>query len=244
VSASWKVYESSQSAAEACATHIVSVLDTPLRGGTDVAIAVSGGSTPKLMFDCLARSEFDWNKVHLFQVDERGVPPDHPDSNYLMTEEHLIRPGRLPQRNVHRVHAELGPDVAARQYASEIREFFSLEPGELPHFDLVHLGVGPDGHTASLFPGEPMIDDRDGFTAAVWVEKMQQWRITLLPGVLLAARNTAVLAAGADKADALDKVLQGPYLPKEYPSQIIARNSRRASWFLDKAAAAKLAGNG
>lgn len=235
-----KISDSTPAAAEACAAAVVSVIDAASRGGGQAAIAVSGGSTPKLMFGHLAESDVNWSKVHLFWVDERGVPPTDPQSNYRMTEECLIRPASIPQRNIHRMPAELEPEVAARRYASEIREFFRLEDGELPHFDLVHLGVGPDAHIASLFPGEPLIDDRDGLTAALWVEKMHQFRITLLPGVLLAARNSVVLACGPDKADALNHVFRNSYAPKEYPAQIIAQHSPRATWFFDKDAAAKI----
>jgi 6-phosphogluconolactonase len=102
----------------------------------------------------------------------------------------------------------------------------------LPEFDVIHQGMGPDGHTASLFPGDPRIDDRKGIAAALWVEKMKQWRITLLPGVLLSARSTAMLVTGADKAPALEAVLNGPYEPREFPSRIMAREGRDVNWFL------------
>ncbi len=240
MSAHWKSYPTVEAAAEACAVHTLAVVEAALQGGSEVSVALSGGSTPKLMFGHIARSATDWSNVHLFWVDERGVPPTHDDSNYRMTEEFLIRPGRIPHRNVHRVRAELAPEIAAKNYNSEIREFFSLEPGELPHFDLVHLGVGGDAHTASLFPGEPLIEDREKLVAPVWVEKFRQWRITLLPGVLLAARHTAVLACGPDKAEAMHHVLRGAYDPLRYPAQIVAHHSRRASWFLDEAAASQL----
>lgn len=241
MSAHWKTYPTVEATAEACAVHVVSVLEAALQGGSEVTLAVSGGSSPKPMFAHLARSGMDWSKIHLFWVDERGVPPTHADSNYRMTEEFLIRPARIPHRNVHRVRAELAPEVAAKHYEAEIREFFGVEPGELPHFDLIHLGVGPDAHTASLFPGEPLIEDREKLVSAVWVEKMKQWRITLLPGVLLSARHAAVLVCGSDKSDAMRKVLRDPYDPLHYPAQIVAHHSRRASWFLDEAAAAELA---
>lgn len=240
MSANWKTYPTLEATAEACAVHVMSVLDAASQGGGPVTLAVSGGSTPKLMFGHLARSATNWGNVHIFWVDERGVPPAHADSNYRMTEEVLIKPARIPHRNVHRVRSELSPEVAARHYESEIREFFSLDPGELPHFDLLHLGVGPDAHTASLFPGEPLIENRDGLVAPVYVEKMKQWRITMLPGVLLSARHAAVLACGADKAEAMHKVLRDPYDPLQFPAQIVAHHSRRALWFLDEAAAGNL----
>lgn len=240
MSAHWKTYPSVDATAEACAVHVLSVVDAALQGGGDVCIALSGGSTPKKMFPYLVKSNVEWGRVHIFWVDERCVPPTHEDSNYRMTEEHFIRPARIPHRNVHRIKAELAPEVAAKNYAAEIRECFNLEDGELPHFDLVHLGVGPDSHTASLFPGEPLIEDREKLVAAVWVEKLKQYRITLLPGVLLAARHAAVLACGPDKAEALHTVLRDPYEPLRFPAQIVAHHSRRASWFIDEAAAALL----
>jgi 6-phosphogluconolactonase/glucosamine-6-phosphate isomerase/deaminase len=167
-------------------------------------------------------------------VDERAVPPNHEQSNYRLAEECLIRPAKI--RNVHRIPAELTPKQAAKRYSTDIREHFQVNEGELPHFDVVHLGIGPDAHTASLFPGEPLIDDRQGLAAAVYVEKIPQWRITLLPGVLLAARNMVILAAGADKKEPLDHILKGPYDPLLYPAQIVARQARRPIFFLDEAA--------
>jgi 6-phosphogluconolactonase len=224
-------------AAEACAHHVLSVLDETLSGQEFASFAISGGSTPRLMFPKLAATKFPWDRVHLFFVDERCVPPADTASNYRLAEETLIRPAHIPQRHVHRIAGEIQPKTAAARYAEDIRAYFGLEPGELPHFDLVHRGMGPDAHTASLFPGEPLIEDREGIAAAVYVEKLKSWRVTLLPGVLLAAKHTVVLAAGEDKADAVRAVFHEEYDPKKYPSQIDAHHGRGVSWFLDQAAA-------
>ena len=240
MSAHWKSWPDVDATAHACATHILSMLEMALAGDGPATLALSGGSSPKIMFGHLVRSNFDWSRVHVFQVDERAVPPTHSDSNYKMAEEHLLRPARMPHRNVHRIHAELTPQQAARRYEAEIREVFQLEEGELPHFDVVHLGIGSDAHTASLFPGEPLIEDREKIVAAVEVSKLSAWRITLLPGVLLSARHAAILATGEDKAPALRRVLHDRYDPLQMPAQIIAHHARRATWFLDEAAAALL----
>lgn len=240
MSAHWKSYTDAAAAAEACATHIRSLIEMALAGDADATVAFSGGSTPKLMFAALARAPIEWQRVQIFLVDERSVPPDHPDSNHKLVCDHLVRPARIPIRNVHRVHSELNPQQAARQCEAEIRAYFSLDDGEMPHFDVIHLGVGSDAHTASLFPGDPLIEDRDHIAAAVHVPKLHTWRITLLPGVLLAARHAAVLVSGADKAEAMRNVLLERYAPMEFPAQIIAHHARRATWFLDAAAAQRL----
>lgn len=165
------------------------------------------------------------------------MPPTDPQSNFLLAEQHFIGPAHFLRGNAHRIRAELQPDEAAKQYAEEIRAFFELENGELPHFDVVHRGVGPDAHTASLFPGEPLIDDRDNLVAPVYVEKFEQWRITLLPGVLLAARRTVMLITGEDKAEAVRAIFDEPYDPKKYPAQMSVHHGRSVTWFLDEAAA-------
>jgi 6-phosphogluconolactonase len=224
-------------AAEACAHHVVSVLDETLAGQEFAAMAVSGGSTPRLLFDKLAATKFPWDRVHLFFVDERCVPPTDPASNYKLAEEHLIHPAHMPLRRVHRIAGELPPKIAAARYAADIRTHFGLEDGEMPHFDLVHRGMGADAHTASLFPGEPLIEDRDEIAAAVFVTKFNQWRVTLLPGVLLAAKHTVFLVAGEDKADAVRAVFHEQYDPKKYPAQMASHHGRGVSWFLDEAAA-------
>jgi 6-phosphogluconolactonase len=139
---------------------------------------------------------------------------------------------------VHRVQTEFSPEQAAQRYAADIREFFGIESGDMPHFDVIHRGIGPDAHTASLFPGEPLIADREGIAAAVWVEKMSSRRITLLPAVLLAAHNTVILATGKDKAPAVRDVFEEPYDPNRYPAQLGSQDSRGVTWFMDTAAAA------
>lgn len=224
-------------AAEACAHHVISVLDETLAGQEFATFAVSGGSTPRLLFQKLAATRFPWDRVHLFFVDERCVPPTDPASNYKLAEDYLIQPAHIPHRHVHRITGEISPKTAAARYAEDVRSYFGLEEGEMPHFDLVHRGMGADAHTASLFPGDPLIEDRDGIAAAVFVEKLNMWRVTLLPGVLLAAKHTVFLVAGADKADAVRAVFHEEYDPKKYPAQMASHHGRGVSWFLDEAAA-------
>jgi 6-phosphogluconolactonase len=231
------IYADAQKAAVACAHSIVTLLEDRLSGESYATLAISGGSTPKLLFPELVKARFNWRNVHLFWVDERAVPPTDPQSNFLLAEQYLIQPGHLPKANLHRIQAELTPDPAAQHYANDLRDFFSLKDGELPHLDVVHRGIGPDAHTASLFPGEPLIDDRENLVAAVYVEKLSQWRITLLPGVLLAAGHTVMLVAGEDKAEAMRAIFDEPYDPKKYPAQISVHHGRSVSWFLDQAAA-------
>ncbi len=237
MSVHWHSYPAVDMAAEACARQVLALLENALGGEGEATLAVSGGSTPKLLFGHLAKAKFDWSHVHLFWVDERAVPMTDPQSNYKLAEDNLIVPARIPHRNVHRIHAELPPDKAAKLYTNEIREFFELADGELPHFDVIHFGMGDEAHTASLFPGEPLIDNRDQIAAAVYVPKTPHWRVTLLPAALLAARHSVFLVAGDDKAEAVRWVFQEPYDPKKYPAQVISHHGRKVTWFLDQAAA-------
>ena len=240
--------ENATAAAEACAKQILKSLQEALGSQPHATLAVSGGTSPKMMFAEMAKSAFDWSRVHLFWVDERCVPPADSQSNYKLAKEKFIDPSNFPASNVHRVQGELPPQEAAQLYDENIRAFFQLADGGVPQFDVIHRGIGPDAHTASLFPGEPLIDDHKNRVAAVYAEKFHQWRVTLLPAVLEAAKLTITLATGDDKAEPLLAVMRGPYDPKKYPAQIATREEGRMGaggtmeaagtmWYLDKAAA-------
>jgi 6-phosphogluconolactonase len=220
-------------AAEACGSYILERLAEAIQKNGRAMLAISGGSSPRPMFEFFARTELLWDKVQVFWVDERGVPPTDSQSNFKLAQDSWLGPARFPAANIHRIQAELDAETAARKYVDEIRAVFGIATGDIPEFDVVHQGMGPDGHTASLFPGQPLIEDRRGVAGAVFVEKFKQWRITLLPAVLIAAKQTAMLVVGTDKAPALDAVLNGPYEPLKYPAQIVARNARDVQWFLD-----------
>ena len=165
-----------------------------------------GGTSPKPMFEYFARTDFPWDRVHLFWVDDRCVPPDHEQSNFRMAYDTWLGPARFPGR----IFIGSPPSWLPRKPRGATPRTLagsSSWRGELPRFEVIHLGMGPDAHTASLFPGEPKIDDLTSIAAAVWSEPAKQWRVTLLPGVLDAARHTAMLVAGADKIPALDAVM-------------------------------------
>jgi len=230
-------FANAQAAADACAGAILEALDAARRDRGAATLAVSGGSTPRLMFQTMAKSGFDWSHIDLFQVDERCVPPDHQMSNFRMTREALLDHIHLAPGQIHRVEGELTPDEAAVRYIDNIRDALRLQPDELPVFDVIQRGMGPDTHTASLFPGEPLIENVTGIAAAVWVEKIQQHRVTLLRGVLERAGYTVMLVSGDDKAEALKQVLTGPRDLMKHPCQIAAD---QADWFIDEAAAEQL----
>lgn len=232
------IYPTVEIAATSCAEFIADVLKTRLDAGPTASLAISGGSTPKLMFGTLTKCTLDWSRIHLFWVDERCVPPDDPQSNFRLANESLISVAGIPEANVHRIRGELPPVDAAAACAEDIRTFFG---GDAPRFDVIHCGMGADSHTASLFPGEPLIEDRTGICAAVYVEKLKAYRITLLPGALASARQVVVLAAGADKAEAMRAVWEGPLNVLKHPAQILVRESIQARWFVDEAAATLVA---
>ena len=234
------IAQGKEQAASAAAEFAVDRLAQALKEREKVTLAVSGGSTPRLMFEHLAAGQFDWRRVHIFWVDERCVPPDHTDSNYRMVREALLEPTGIEAGQVHRIEGELQPEEAASRYGAAISEFFQLEEGGLPRFDVVHLGMGADGHTASLFPGSPLIHEQAGIAAAAYAASRDSHRVTLLPRPILAARSVFFLVAGADKAATLQRVLAGPANPADLPAQRIAREREDIEWFVDQTAASEM----
>lgn len=180
------------------------------RGTGPFRIALSGGSTPRRLYSLLLDRPLPWERLRLFLGDERAVPSDHPDSNYRMVRETLLSGPVLRPEQVHRWPTELGPDAAAAVYAGLLALEFA---GDLPRFDLVLLGMGEDGHTASLFPGSPALAVTDRPTAANPVGGEKGWRLTLTFPVLNASRHVLFLVSGASKAPALERVLSGADLP-------------------------------
>ena len=201
-------------------------------------VVLAGGSTPKAMYEVLARDyadRIDWSRVHVFFGDERTVPPDHDDSNYKMASETLLE--HVPIGGVHRMQGELPPDVAAEAYEAEVRTFFRTEA--VPRFDLILLGVGGDGHTASLFPETSAIEVHDRWVVANPVLKLDTTRITLTIPVINAARAVIFLVAGEDKAEALGEILEGDADPRAYPATLIQLRGG-PQWLLDQSAASSL----
>jgi len=211
-------------------------------------IAISGGSTPKSMFELLADpsqpylNDIPWGQLQLFWVDERCVPPDHAESNYGMTKAAMLSKVPLPDANVHRMEGELDPEEAASRYESEIRNTFKLEGAETPAFDLILLGLGPDGHTASLFPHTEGLDEMARICFANHVPQKDTWRITLTWPVIVAGREVAFLIEGAGKEEMVRTVFTGGYDPETYPAQLIRPASGRLTLLLDAPAAAGLPG--
>jgi 6-phosphogluconolactonase len=206
------------------------------------SVALSGGSTPKALYSLLGSQyvDFNWARTFLFFGDERHVGPDDPESNYRMVKESLLSKITIPDTNVHRVKAE-NPDAAAAaaEYEKELRDFFELRPGEFPRFDLILLGMGPDGHTASLFPDSKALSDDKHLVVANWVEKFNTSRITFTFPVLNNAAEVMFMAAGADKAEIAARILQGKETPP-LPSQRVLPKNGRLLWLLDDGAAGKL----
>jgi 6-phosphogluconolactonase len=210
--------------------------------------ALSGGKTPVAIYASLAQAPFisqiPWALVHLFWGDERCVPPDHGDSNYRMTREFLLDHVPIPPANIHRMPGEMAPAEAAARYEKELREFFSPHGDGFPVFDFILLGLGEDGHTASLFPGTRAIREAARWVLGHYVDAQKGWRITLTPPVINAARTVVFTVSGAGKAAIMKEILEGPSRPDTLPAQIVRPADGTLLWMLDREAAALLKGEG
>ena len=207
-------------------------------------IALSGGSTPKSLFNLLAtnaRTALPWDRMFFFWGDERHVSPNDPDSNYRMAEETMLSKIPVAAGNVFRIAAE-NPDAAAaaEAYEQTLRKFFALESGRFPRFDLILLGMGPDGHTASLFPSTAALQEKSRLVVANWVDKLKASRLTLTLPVLNAARCVAFLVSGTDKASVLRAVLEENVPAEQYPSKLVRPSDGKLIWLVDRAAASEL----
>jgi 6-phosphogluconolactonase len=232
--------------ASRAAQHFVELAEESVGARGRARIAISGGSTPKAAFALLAdshhpwRVRMPWDKLDLWWVDERCVPPDHTESNYRMTREALLDQVPLRPEQIHRMEGELDPEEAAARYESGLRNGFRLEGAELPRFDLVQLGMGPDGHTASLFPHTEALSEMSRLAVANHVPQVNMWRITLTWPVINHARSVFFLIGGEDKAGVVNEVFTGPLDVTRLPSQLIRPASGILTIILDKSAAQML----
>jgi 6-phosphogluconolactonase len=247
---------------EAAAALFVAVAADAIRGRGVFAVALSGGTTPRGVYSRLAdderlRTQVSWEHVRFFWGDERHVPPDHPDSNFHMAYESML--GRLPVNPGHvcRIKGEYeSAALAAEEYSRDLRRAFrttglarrsragsSIARGnQLPRFDMVLLGMGADGHTASLFPGTEALHEGTRWVVSNWIPALNADRITLTPSVLNNAAEVLFLISGDDKADALKSVIEGPYEPDRLPAQLIRPARGRLRWLVDREASRLLAG--
>ncbi len=229
---------------QAAADELIRAANDAVQQRGRFTIALSGGSTPKNLYTLIAAnaSVLPWDRMFFFWGDERYVPPNDPQSNFRMANEALLSKVPVPPANIFRIAAE-NPDAAAAALAYEktLREFFDVARGEFPRFDFILLGIGPDGHTASLFPETAALQEKTRLVVANWVEKMKARRITFTLPVLNAARIAAFLVSGTDKAAILHEVLEGKGPDEKYPCRLVRPKEGKLLWLVDRAAASELA---
>lgn len=238
-----RVYPTATLAARNLAERIVSISETAMTARGHFIIALSGGNTPRMTYELLAgewAQQIDWSATYVFWSDERCVPPEHPDSNAHMARLALLNHIPIPTSHVYRLRAELPPEAAADEYEKTLHNFFSSRGGQ-PRFDLVLLGMGADGHTASLFPHTAALHEKERWVAANWIADKSAWRLTLTASAINAARQVIMLVTGEDKADAVHAVIEGERQPDALPAQLVAPQDGNLLWLLDEAAARKLA---
>lgn len=228
----------------AAAQKFVEIVLRCQEGGETCLVALAGGSTPRGLYQLLIHppydSQIDWERIRIFFGDERQVPPEHQDSNFLMAQEALLSHVPIPPEQVFRIEGERPPEEAAMRYENMLREQFGVSTGQVPRFDLILLGMGADGHTASLFPGTSAVRESQKLVAAPWVEKLQTHRVTFTPPVLNAAKHVMFLVSGNDKAMALQEVLEGLGDPDRYPAQVVQPKEGQVLWLVDADAASHL----
>jgi 6-phosphogluconolactonase len=244
-----EIFPTSTELTAAAAERFIAAADAAIAATETFSVALSGGETPRALFGALASpayvSRVQWPRVHVFWGDERCVPPEDEASNYRMARELLLDRVPIRDANIHRIRGEDAPDAAAEQYERELRRAFETrtgppraEPGA--RFDLVLLGLGTNGHTASLFPQLHAVRERTRWAMAENIEMLQMWRITLTPVILNQAAEILFVVSGREKAAVLRRVLYGARDTRELPAQAIAPVDGRLSWLVDAAAAADL----
>lgn len=237
------VFKAPEEVAQAAVSRFVEAARASIAASGRFSVALSGGTTPQRAFQLLAGDEFkaqvEWAKVHVFFGDERCVPPDHADSNYRMADEALLSRVDIPPQNAHRIRGEGDAAANASLYEDELRTYFA--GASWPRFDLVFLGMGDDGHTASLFPGSAALGEHKAWVVANWVEKFSAYRITLTAPAINSAARVNFLVTGAGKAEHVAEVINGARDVERLPSQLIHPADGTLEWLLDRAAAARLA---
>lgn len=239
------VCEAPDDVARAGAARVTTWLSVAMSARKRATLALAGGRTPEALYRLLAepphRENIDWGRVEIFWGDERCVPSDHPDSNYRMVREALLARIAIPDANIHRMRGEAAdPAAAAREYEQVLRRACRVEADTLPRLDACLLGLGSDGHTASLFPGAAAIRETQRWVVAARIEKLGAWRLTVTPPVINNARHILFLVTGAEKAEAVRAALEGPVDPDRLPAQIVRPARGRVEWLLDRAAAGRL----
>jgi len=237
-----RILSDPQALAEAAARHVVERAHVGISERGRFSLALSGGSTPRALHLKLSSpgliDQIDWARVHFFFGDERCVSPDDEQSNFRMANDTLLSRLPISRDQIHRLRGELPPEEAAADYERELRDFFGADP---PSLDLILLGMGDNGHTASLFPGLTAVREQHRWVVAEHVAEVSMWRLTLTPVVLNLAREDLFLVAGAAKAHMLRQVLEGPYAPDERPAQVVRPALGEVFWMVDAAAAGELA---
>lgn len=240
----FEVYSDHRALFQAAAEHFSEIANSAVAAHGIFFVALAGGNTPRELYLLLAqpawRSRVPWEKAHIFFGDERCVPPEHPDSNYRMAREVLLEALSLPEQNIHRMAGEQEPHAAALAYQQEIRRVFSIAGDKLPRFDLILLGLGSDGHTASLFPGTAALHEKEKLVVANYVDKLNSFRLTLTLPVLNNAQHIMFLAVGDNKANILHEIFEMPDRPIKYPAELVRPTNGTVIWLLDRAAANKL----
>lgn len=237
------IYPDTEALSQEAAQYIVRVAQESIAAHRRFTLALSGGSTPKKLYGMLAeepyRSQIDWSAVDIFWSDERCVPTDDAECNFLMAQQVLFSKIPIPANQIHRMPADKDDrDAASYAYTLEMQQVFGTDG--VPSFDLIQLGMGPEGHTASLFPHQPSLHEQQRLVMPVTVPKPPPPRLTFTPRLINAAAHVLFLVTGAEKQDAVKAVLEGRFQPDEYPAQIVKPTKGEITWMLDAAAADKL----
>ncbi|OGL46707.1 MAG: 6-phosphogluconolactonase [Candidatus Schekmanbacteria bacterium RBG_13_48_7] len=228
----------------AAAEKFIITVNTTVRTKNNCTVVLSGGTTPQSLYSILGdekapfREQVPWEKIDFFIGDERHIPPNYPDSNFYMVNNSLFRNVPVLFDQIYRIQSE-NPEAlqAAEDYEQVLSNYFKFGENQIPRFDIVLLGLGHDGHTASLFPGSNILFEKKRLVVAPWVEKLKSYRITLTVPVFNNAANIIFIVAGENKAEALREVLKGDFQPEKYPAQLIKPNNGSVLWLVDKSAA-------